>query len=172
MRMMTGLGILTGLACIAGPAVATTTTQSNFAVSLTIAAQCVINSTATLAFTAPGVLGGSSGTDNNDATTTIAVQCTDTTPFDIGLDAGTTSGGTTTTRKMLNTASLSTATVDYKLFTDSGHTANWGNSVGTDTSSKVADGASHTYTVYGRIPPQTTPAPGTYADLVTVTVTY
>jgi spore coat protein U-like protein len=170
MRMMTGLGILTGLACIAGPAVATTTAPSTFAVSLTIAATCVINSTSTLAFGSLGVLGGSSGTANNDATTTVAVQCTNTTPFDIGLDAGTTTGATVGTRLLLNTSS--SATVAYTLWQDSGHTTNWGNTVGTDTESNTADGASHAYTVYGRIPPQTTPAPGTYADLVTVVVTY
>ncbi|WP_163468383.1 spore coat protein U domain-containing protein, partial [Klebsiella michiganensis] len=28
------------------------------------------------------------------------------------------------------------------------------------------------YTVYGRVPVQTTPAPGTYTDTITVTVTY
>src|SRR3981189_1456031 len=77
MRILTGLGILTGLACIGGPAVATTTT-STFGVTLTIAAQCVINSTATLAFGSLGVLGGIGGTTNNDQTTTVAVQCTDT----------------------------------------------------------------------------------------------
>jgi spore coat protein U-like protein len=114
MRMMTGLGVLTGLACIAGPAVATTSVTNTIAVSLTIAATCVINSTSAMAFGSLGVLGGISGTDVNDATATVAVQCTDTTPFDIGLDAGTTTGGTTTTRKMLNTAALSTATVDYR----------------------------------------------------------
>jgi spore coat protein U-like protein len=66
----------------------------------------------------------------------------------------------------------STATVNYKLYSNSGHTTNWGNTVNTDTVDITGDGASHTYTVYGRIPAQTTPAPGTYADLVTVTVTY
>jgi spore coat protein U-like protein len=170
--MMTGLGVLAGLACIGGPAVATTQVQSSFAVSLTIAATCVINSTSAMAFGSLGVLGGISGTDPNYATATIAVQCTNTTPFDIGLDGGANGGLATGFRKLLNTAALSTATVNYELFTDTGHTTNWGNTVGTDTSSKVADGASHTYTVYGRIPAQTTPAPGTYADLVTVTVTY
>jgi spore coat protein U-like protein len=167
---MTGLGILTGLACIGGPAVATTTTTSTFAVSLTIAAQCVINSASTLAFGSLGVLGGIGGTTNNDATSTIAVQCTNTTPFDIGLDAGT-NGGTTTTRKLKNT--LSAATVHYTLWQDSGRsTTNWGDTVGTDTMTLTGDGASHSYTVYGRIPAQTTPLAGSYADTVTVTVTY
>jgi spore coat protein U-like protein len=169
MRMMTGLGILAGLALAGGPAVATTT-QSTFAVNLTIQAQCVINSTAALNFPTSGVLGGASGTANTDQTTTVAVQCTNTTPFNIGLDAGTTTGATTTVRKLLNTGS--TATVNYTLWQDSGHSTNWGNQVGTDTVSDTGSGASHSYTVFGRIPPQTTPAPGTYADTVTVTVTY
>ena len=168
MRIVTGLGVLAGLACVGGPAVATTAT-STFAVSLTIVATCVVNSTSTLAFGSLGVLGGSSGTTNNDATSTIAVQCTNTTPFHIGLDGGT-GGGDTSTRKLLNTGS--SATVNYTLWQDAGHSTNWGNTVATDTVGDTGNGASVNYTVYGRIPPQTTPAPGTYADVVTVTVTY
>lgn len=169
MRMMTGLGVLAGLACIGGPASAVTTTTSTFAVSLTIAAQCVINSASTLAFGSLGVLGGIGGTTNNDQTSTIAVQCTNTTPFNIGLDQGA-NGSSVTARKLLNTGS--SATVNYSLYSDTNHTTNWGNTVGTDTVSDTGNGASVNYTVYGRIPPQTTPAPGTYADVVTVTVTY
>jgi spore coat protein U-like protein len=168
---MTGLGLLAGFACLAGPAVATTT-QSNFAVNLTIQAQCVINNTAALNFGTAGVLGGSGGTTNTDASTSITVQCTNTTPFNIGLDAGTTTGASTTTRKLLNQAQGSTATVNYTLWQDSGHGTNWGNQVGTDTVSSTGTGAPVVFNVYGRIPPQTTPAPGTYADLITVTVTY
>ena len=168
MRMMTGLGMLAALALVGGPAAATTTTQT-FGVSLTIQAQCVINSTATLNFGTLGVLGGAGGTTNNDQTTTVAVQCTNTTPFDIGLDAGT-GGGTTTVRKLLNSGT--SATVNYTLWQNSGHSTNWGNTVSTDTLSDTGNGASKTYTIYGRIPPQTTPAPGAYSDTVTVTVTY
>ena len=170
MRMMTGLGVLAGLACIGGPASATSPQTLTFAVSLTIIADCVINSTATLDFGSHGVLGGAGGTTPNDGTTTIAVQCTNSTPYDIGLDAGTTAGSSTTTRKLLNT--VTTDTVNYKLYSDSGHTTNWGNAVGTYTLHKTGNGASQISTVYGRIPAQTTPIPGTYADLVTVTVTY
>jgi spore coat protein U-like protein len=64
------------------------------------------------------------------------------------------------------------ATVNYKLYSDTNHTTNWGNTVSTDTVSDTGTGASVNYTVYGRIPPQTTPAPGAYTDTVTVTVTY
>lgn len=168
MRIMTGLGILTGLAFVGGPAVATTTNLT-FAVSLTIAAQCVINSTSTLAFGSLGVLGGASGIVNNDQTSTIAVQCTNTTPFNIGLNEGA-NGSSVTTRKLLNTGSA--ATVNYSLYSDTNHALNWGKTIGTDTVGDTGTGASVNYTVYGRIPPQTTPAPGTYADVVTVTVTY
>jgi spore coat protein U-like protein len=169
MKITTGLGILTGLAFVGGPAVATTSITSSFAVNLTIAATCVINSTTALNFGSLGVLGGIGGTDTHPGTAMVSVQCTDSTPFSIALDGGT-GGGDTTTRKLLNTAALSTATVNYKLFSDAGYTTNWGNT--TDTVGKTGDGASHTYTVYGLIPAQNTPVPGTYADLVTVTVTY
>jgi spore coat protein U-like protein len=169
MRMTTGLGVLAGLAFVGGPAAATTSIQQSFQVTLTIVAQCVINSTATMGFgNSIGVLGGSGGTDNNDQTTTVAVQCTNTTPYDIGLDGGV-SGGSTTTRLLKGSGS---ATVQYKLYQDSGHATNWGNAVGTDTLSKIGNGASQSYTIYGRIPPQTTPAPDSYSDTVTVTVTY
>jgi spore coat protein U-like protein len=48
----------------------------------------------------------------------------------------------------------------------------WGNTVGTDTVAATGSGAAQSYTVYGRITAQTTPAPGTYTDTITVTVTY
>ena len=94
--------------------------------------------------------------------------CTNTTPYNIGLDAGATSGATTTTRLMANGAT----TIQYQLFTNSGHTTNWGNIVGTDTVAATGSGSTQTYTVYGLVPVQTAVAPGNYSDTVTVTVTY
>jgi spore coat protein U-like protein len=169
MSMRIGLGILTGLVVGAGQAAATTTT-STFSVQLQITAQCVINSTATLNFGSAGVLGGAAGTTNTDQTTSIGVQCTNTTPYNVGLDAGTTVGGSTTTRLLLNAST--SETIQYKLYTNSGHTTNWGNAVGTDTVSGTGTGSTQSFTIYGRVPPQATPTPGAYADTVTVTVTY
>ena len=120
-------------------------------------------SASTLNFGSQGVL-----TANVDQTSTIAVQCTNTTPYNIGLNAGTSSGATVTTRKMVNGA----ATVSYSLFSDSGRTTNWGNTVGTDTVASTGTGASQNFTVFGRVPAQTTPAPNTYTDTITVTVTF
>ncbi len=139
------------------------TTTSTMPVQVTITASCVINSTSTLNFGSQGALVG-----NVDNSATVQVQCTNTTPFNIGLDAGLGLGATTSVRKMSSGGN----TVNYALYSDSGRTINWGNTVGTDTVAGTGTGASQSYTVYGRVPPQTTPAPGTYTDTVNVTVTY
>ena len=164
MRMTTGLGVLTGLAFVGGPACATTSITQNLAVSMTITAQCIFtSSTPTLSFPSNGVL-----TSNVDATATVSVQCTNSLPFQIGLDAGT-GGGTTTTRLM---AGGSSETIQYKLYQDANHTINWGNTLNSDTASKTGTGASVDYTIYGRVPPQSTPSASSYTDTVTITVTY
>jgi spore coat protein U-like protein len=138
-------------------------TSSNFTVQVTLTASCVINSAATLNFGSQGVL-----VANVDNTSTIAVQCTNTTPYNIGLDAGTGSGATVAVRKMSNGGN----TVNYSLYSDSGRSTVWGNTVGTDTVSATGNGVSQSYTVYGRVPVQITPAAATYTDTITVTVTY
>lgn len=139
------------------------TVTSNFASQITLVASCSINSAATLDFGTQGVLSA-----NVDQTSTIAVQCTPTTPYNIGLDAGTGSGATVATRKMTSGGN----TVSYTLYSDSGRTTVWGNTVGTDTVAATGNGAGQNYTVYGRVAAQATPAPGSYSDTITVTVTY
>jgi spore coat protein U-like protein len=64
------------------------------------------------------------------------------------------------------------ATIGYSLFTDTSRSSIWGNTVGSNTVSSNGTGAAQAYTVYGRVSAQTTPAPGTYTDTVTVTLTY
>ena len=155
---MTAIAILTPLQ----PPYAATTT-STFTVQMTIAASCTIVSASTLNFGSQGVLAA-----NVDQTSTLQVQCTNTTPYNIGLNAGTGTGATVATRKMTSGG----ATINYSLYTDIGRTTLWGNTVGTDTVAATGSGAAQNYTVYGRVPPQTTPAPATYTDTITVTVTY
>jgi spore coat protein U-like protein len=146
----------------AGTSYAASTT-STFAVQATIAATCTINSSSTLNFGTLGVLAS-----NTDQTSTIQVACTNTTPYNIGLDVGTGSGATVAVRKLTSGSN----TVNYTLYSDTGRTTVWGNTVSTDTVAATGSGAAQNYTVYGRIPAQTTPAPGSYADTITVTVTY
>ena len=138
-------------------------TTSQFSVSMTINSSCTIVSTAALNFGSQGVL-----TSAVPQTTTLQVQCTNTTAYNIGLDAGTGSGATVAARKMTSGSN----TVTYSLYSDSGHTTVWGNTIGTNTVSATGNGAAQTYTIYGQVPAQTTPAPGSYSDTITVTVTY
>ncbi len=151
-----------GLALMGGVAYAATTT-STFGVDVTIQAQCLINSASTLSFGTQGVL-----IANVDQTSTIVVQCTNTTVYDIGLDAGTGTGATVATRKLTAGAT----TINYRLYSNTGRTTVWGNTVSTDTVNATGNGAAQSYTVYGRIPAQTTPAPTNYSDTITITVTY
>ena len=151
-----------GLPLIGGVAYAATAT-STFTVDVTIQAQCLINSASNLSFGTRGVL-----IANVDQTSTIVVQCTDTTTYDIGLDAGTGAGASVATRKLTGGG----ATINYRLYSDAGRTTVWGNTVATDTVSATGNGAAQSYTVYGRIPAQTTPAPNAYSDTITITVTY
>ncbi len=139
------------------------TTTATFNVQMTITSGCAINSASALNFGSSGLIAA-----NIDQTSTIQVQCTNTTPYNIGLDAGAGTGATVAVRKMTNSGN----TIDYSLYSDSGHTTVWGNTVGTDTVSATGNGAAQNFTVYGRVPPQTTPAAAIYADTVTVTVTY
>jgi spore coat protein U-like protein len=144
-----------------GDAEASTATGS-FNVQVAIAATCVVTSATTLDFGTQGVLAA-----NVDQTSTINVTCTNTTPYNIGLDKGL-NGTSVTTRQM----KAGSALINYSLFSDSGRTVNWGNTVGTDTVAATGNGSAQAFTVYGRIPPQTSPAAGTYTDTITVTVTY
>ena len=145
-----------GPAAEAPAAVAT----GNIGVSITIEAQCQITDLNDLSFGTHGVI-----TAAIPATTTIDVQCTDTTPFNIGLGPGNGTGATVAARLLGDT-------ITYSLYTDLNHTDVWGDSIGSDTVAGTGDGIAHTYTIYGLVPVQTTPAPATYSDIVGVTVTY
>ena len=164
-RLTTSIGALAALSAsfaIVGQAQATTTT-STFSVQVSVTATCTINSAGALNFGSVGILSA-----NTDQTSTIQVTCTNTTPYNIGLDPGTATGATVTTRKMTSGGN----TINYSLFSDSARTSNWGQTISTDTVAGTGNGSAQNYTVYGRIPTQTTPAPGSYSDTITVTVTY
>jgi spore coat protein U-like protein len=64
------------------------------------------------------------------------------------------------------------ATLSYAMYQDSGHTTNWGNTVGTDTKSGTGNGSAQTLTVYGNLAAGQYPAAGSYSDTITATVTY
>ena len=149
-----------GFCLLANSSFAATATTT-FSVTATVQATCLI-SASTLAFgTYTGV--------QIAATSTLQVTCTNTTPYNVGLNPGTATGATVTTRKMTGPAS---ATLNYSLTQDSGHTINWGQTVGTDTVAGTGNGAAQALTVYGLLAAGQYPAPGAYSDTITATVTY
>ena len=139
------------------------TVTGTFNVQVTIAATCALNNASNLNFGTQGVLAA-----NVDQTSTITVTCTNTTPYNIGLDQGV-NGGSVTTRQM---KAAGPALINYSLFSDAGRTVNWGQTIGTDTVAATGTGSAQPFTVFGRIPPQPSPLPAVYNDTITVTVTY
>lgn len=163
MRIKLRIALTAAVLLGSATAYASTSITTTFQAKVTIAASCVIGGATTLDFGTPGLL-----TANVDQTSTISVQCSNTTPFNVGLDKGT--NGTSVTNRLMK--GTTAATIQYSIYSDSGRTSNWGNTIGTDTVASTGTGSSQSFTVYGRIPPQTTPAPDVYTDTVTVTVTY
>lgn len=152
------------LQSVAPSAAPAATSTGQMQVTLTLQAECRLTSASTLAFGTSGVIQSAIS-----ATGTIGVQCTNTTPYNVGLGAGAGAGATVTVRKM---TAGSGATVNYELFRDSGHTLVWGETVSSNTASGTGNGNVQNLAVYGVVPAQTTPAAGAYTDTVQVTVTY
>jgi spore coat protein U-like protein len=146
-----------GLSC----GLLTQTATTTFNITAIVPTTCTVAAN-NLNFGTVGVLSA-----NTDATTTLQPKCTSGTPYNVGLDKGL-NGSSVTARQM----KAGPALINYSLFSNSGHTTNWGNTVGTDTVSGTGTGSSQSLTVYGRIPSQTTPSPATYTDTIVVTLTY
>jgi len=60
--------------------------------------------------------------------------------------------------------------ITYGIYQDPARTQPWGDALGT-TLGDTGNGLAHHIT-YGRVPPQTTPTPGTYTEAIVVTLTY
>jgi spore coat protein U-like protein len=148
-----------GLAPISALAVTTVTTTFN--VTATVQATCLVSATAMGFGTYTGVA--------IPTTSTVSVTCTNTTPYNVGLNAGTSTGATVSARKMTGPAG---ALLTYALYSDSGRTTNWGNTVGTDTVSGIGNGSAQPLTVYGQLAASQYLAPGAYTDTITATVTW
>jgi len=96
----------------------------------------------------------------------IRVNCVNGLSYKILMDGGV--SGTVASRKMANTTN-SALTILYNLYTTASRTTIWDNTTG---QTGTGNGADQWYTVYGRVPSQTTPAAGSYTDTVNVTVSW
>jgi spore coat protein U-like protein len=112
--------------------------------------------------------GAYSGTTIN-TTSGISVSCTNTTDYNVGLNAGTAAGATVTNR---NLTGPEATLLHYRLSRDPAHRINWGNTVGADTVRGTGNGTVQQLFVYGQIPASQTVPPGNYSDTITVTVTF
>lgn len=135
---------------------------ASFSVNASVAANCLV-SVQNIDFGSQGVL-----STNVDATGSITATCTPGTTYTISLNGGT-ANAAPTARKM----SKGAETVTYGLYKDTNRSQPWGdaNTPGS-TVGGSGTGAGQLLTVYGRVPPQTTPSPGIYTDTVVVTLTY
>jgi spore coat protein U-like protein len=135
-----------------------------FSVSATLVNDCNI-SASNIDFGTSGIL-GSARTANG----TVSAQCTAGDSYSISLNSGTTPGATLTDRQMRSGGG---SVVHYQLYTASNLASVWGDgSAGTSPVGAVGTGSLQTYTVYGLVAAQSTPAPGTYTDVITATITY
>lgn len=144
--------------CAALAAAAQTATGTT-SISATVVNQCGVSAT-NMNFGTASLL-----TSALTATSTIAVTCNASIPLTVALDNGAT--GTSPTNRLMTSGSN---TVKYGIYQDIGHGVAWGNSVGSNTES--ASGPTASLTAYGQVPAQAAPVPGSYADVVGVTVTY
>jgi spore coat protein U-like protein len=142
--------------------VGTLTNSKTATVTATVASNCTVGSTA-ISFGSQGIL-----SSNTDAQGTLTVQCTDALPYAVSLDGGLSGATNPTQRKM----TFSTGTVTYGLYQDSARSQAWGSTTGTNTISGTGTGFTQTLNVYGRVPAQTTPKPGSYSDTIVATITY
>jgi len=115
-------------------------------------------------------------TKNVDGMTNLVVTCTNTTPYKVGLDAGTGLGASINSRKMSNGSNQ----LSYNLYQDSARTVTWGDAYDSSSGcsnrddsnfiSMVGTGLSQSIPVYGRVFANQRPNPGVYNDNVTITI--
>lgn len=134
-----------------------------FTATATVVNDCFINAT-NVAFGTAGVISGAL-----TATGTLTVQCTNGDAFRIALNGG--ASGNVAARAMQRTGGG--AQIGYQLYLDAGHAAAWGDgTAGTSMATGTGSGVAQTLTIYGQVPAQTTPAPGSYSDTITATIAF
>lgn len=164
-RLLVTAGLL-GLGVASGAAQAATATTT-FNVRITITAACDISTTAPTDVNFGTQPSTATNVDNQGA---LNVNCTPSAPYTIALDNGQ-NGTDVNSRKM----SSGTALVPYQLYRSATRTAAdvWGSTTGTGGNVYAASGTGtvQTVPVYGRVPSTNFPA-GSYADVITATITY
>ncbi|UKE52034.1 spore coat protein U domain-containing protein [Xanthomonas translucens] len=149
--------------CTTGGTGGATAAQFPFVSSVTAAPVCTIASIADLDF------GSQSGLVDTalNYTTALSMDCRRRTAWQVGLDNGQNASGNT--RRMRNAAGQY---LTYELYRDAARSQRWGSTLNSDTQTGTGTGSTQSLTLYGQVPAGQTPPPGSYSDVVKVTVTY
>ncbi|WP_323123093.1 Csu type fimbrial protein [Burkholderia alba] len=135
----------------------------SFTATATVINNCNITAT-NVAFAPTGVIRTAL-----TATGTINAQCTNGDAFEIALNGG--GSGSVAARTMLRSGGG--GSVNYQLYQDAAHSIAWGDGTsGTSMATGTGSGTSQALTVYGLVPVQATPAPGSYSDTITATISF
>lgn len=134
-----------------------------FTVSATVTNNCTIGAT-NLSFGTAGVIGG-----GINASSSLSVTCTNNDAWRISLNGG--GSGNVAARVMQRTGGG--GSVNYQLYTDAARSQAWGDGTGgTTRATGTGTGLAQTVNVYGRVPAQATPRPGSYGDTVMATIEF
>ncbi len=103
-----------------------------------------------------------------DASSIISATCSFSSPYDVLLDGGQSVATNPTQRKL----TFGGNEIVYGLYQDAAYSLPWGSTIGSNTVAGSGTGQTQSLRVYGRIPKQATPPPGTYQDRIIVTISY
>ncbi len=106
------------------------------------------------------------GAPRGDADGALAVACTPDTAFVVTMDDGQHRAGGT--RRMSTPGGDFLA---YELYSDAARTRRWGGGLADSVSGQISDGSAVTLPIYGRVEAASATT-GSYADIVTVTVSF
>jgi spore coat protein U-like protein len=151
--------------------VGASTRQYSFTVTGSVITNCNVSAAALNFGSSPSTIAA-----NIDSTTTITVQCTNTTPYSIGLGSGINASGSQRRVQVGATGNY----LNYGLYTDAAYSNAWAATTSTTSCTAgvstcylgTGTGSNQNITVYGRVPSQTAPVVGTFTDTVVVTVTF
>lgn len=140
-------------------------TSNNTQVPFTVTANNAITCTATASDLNFGTV--TTLASNLDVNGSASVTCSNGAAYRVLLNNGL-SGTGPTNRKM----TLGGNEVTYGLYRNAARTLAWGSTSGVNSVSGTGTGSAQSLTIYGRVPTQTQPPPGTYSDTIVMTVEY
>lgn len=170
-RQILTLAIALGTLMASTPGFTASSPVVSLSVTASVAAKCIVSSTAAVAFGAydPIVTNASTGLDLT-GTGTVGVKCTPGNGSSIAIASSANNSGNQ--RRM---AGPGGAFLNYALYSDSGFTTAWGdgsNGASALTVTGATNASERTYTVYGVVPKGQDINVGSYSDSVNVTVNF